>query len=113
MKTKNFLNTLIHRTETLLLLSEDFSNHAFLLPEILVKTVRDTHRFINGGISHLSGMEILRILPFECSEEEYLLLQKIEHSLRKSKDYQILCANYSKEILISITKKLHQYLITL
>ncbi|MGL4677633.1 MAG: hypothetical protein ACRCWI_08230 [Brevinema sp.] len=109
----NRLDTLLHRVETILTLAEDFSKHAFLLPEILIKSIQDTYRFINKGISHLNCIEILSKLPLECSQEELLLLQQIEHALRKSNDYNTLCSNYSKETLISITKKLYKYLIVL
>lgn len=102
--------TLLHRLDTLFMLAEDFSKHSTLLPELLVKTIRDTHRFTNQGISHLSSEEIVNLLNIQCSDQEKNLLIQIEHSLRKSKDYQELCDSYSKDLLLSIAHKLHKYL---
>ncbi len=107
---KNNHETLLHRIDTLFTLSEDFQKHAYLLPELLVKTIRDTHRFANNGISHLSSSEILKVLSIDSTDEENTFLNNIENSLRKSKDYQEFCDNYSKDILLSITKKIQTHL---
>lgn len=110
--SKHIYETLLHRISTLFALAENFRSHRNLLPELLIKTIRDTHRSINKGISYLSSEKIVELLKIDCSNEEKNLLNKIEHSLRKSKDYQELCENYSQDLLLSITTKLKSYLLS-
>lgn len=105
--------TLIHRISTVLILSEDFTKHSFLSLEILIKTLRDTHRFQYGNTSHLSGKDILDILDIPCTQEEKDLVHSIEHSLRKTKDYTTLCQSCPHDVFLSITHKLKQYIISL
>lgn len=106
-----FHQNLLHRIDTLLTLSQDFSKHAYLLPELLIKTLKDSHRLLNNGISHLNGIEIVDVLNISCSSQEKDLLTNIEHSLRKAIDYQTLSQEYDKDILLAITLKIQNYLL--
>ena len=111
MQNKTHQNeTSAHRINMLLKLSEDFKAHSYLLPEILAKTIRDLHRFNNKNLAYHSSVEIMSLLNIDCTEEEKELLTRIENSLRKMNDYQELSLSYSKEILLSITLKLQNYI---
>ncbi len=105
----NIKETLLHRLDTVFKLSEDFEKHRSLLPEIIIKTLRDADRYKHGGISHSSGAEIAERLNFDADEVH--LISRIENSLRKSKDYNELCGDYSLDTLLSIVQKLHVYMI--
>ena len=102
--------TSFHRIETLLKLSEDFTTHAFLLPELLAKTIRDLHRFNNNNLSYHSSVEIMDILNITCTEEEKELLNNIENALRKINEYQALTHSLPKDIFLSIVLKLQNYM---
>ena len=111
MKNKTHQNeTSTHRIDMLLKLSENFEAHSYLLPEILAKTIRDIHRFNNDNLAYYSSVEIMDLLNIDCSEEEKELLTRIENALRKMNDYTEISQSYSKELLLSITLKLQNYI---
>ncbi|MGL4394863.1 MAG: hypothetical protein ACRCS8_06545 [Brevinema sp.] len=106
----NILETLKNRIATIFDLYQDIDKHAYLVPEILCQTIRDTHRYLHEGVSHFSNIQILEELQIPCSEEEIELLKQIESSLRKAKDYAELIENYDKNMLLNIVKKFSEKL---
>ena len=104
-----FHQNILHRLETIISLSDDFPKHAYLLPEILSKTIRDLYRLTNDGLSHLGGGEIIELLAIPATEEEKTLLHTIEQSLRKITEYQELSQSYSRDCLLSLTIKIQDY----
>ncbi|MGL4562130.1 MAG: hypothetical protein ACRCV0_07595 [Brevinema sp.] len=109
----NIFDTLTNRIKTIYCLYDDIEAHSYLVPEMIAKTIRDTHRYMHNGVSHQSIPDIMSELGIQCSAEENMLLKDIEISLRKSKDYSTFVEHYDREILLSIIKRFDKTLQTL
>ncbi|MGL4388771.1 MAG: hypothetical protein ACRCTJ_05210 [Brevinema sp.] len=109
----NILETLKNRISTIYDLYQHIDSHIYLVPELFCQTIRDTHRYLHQGISHISSPMIMEELGISCSEEESKLLQNIESSLRKAKDYTELVKAYDQKMLLTIINRFNDKLNTL
>lgn len=105
MNQQHIFDTLQNRINTIKTLYQNIEKHAYLVPELFIKTIRDTHRYLHDGISYSNAIEIIEELGIVCSAEELTLLTDLETSLRKAKDYQELSERYNREMLFQIVKK--------
>lgn len=104
---------LIHRMHIFMELYQDFELNIYLLPEILIKTIRNTYQFTTHTHAYLSSIDIMNVLNISCTPEELDLLKNMENSLRKAKDYQECCIQINPHILLSLAQKLQSKILDL